>query len=344
MYRLSMPNPPAKALLAAAIVILACCGQAYGGILTFNSPNPAANVTTGATWLGVIGISGTQYLADFETGFTNGQNITGVPGLFPAGLVITDTDAGQAIIRSGAGVIHGSNPVGLFALTQNERPFLELDFSIVPVDYVAFQDINHAGTRGWVTVLGGAKYPISFETTAAWNDTAEFFGIFRNDMPRIIKVELGADRRGQVRSALPQVGRSRASSAESAPAGSGPAPPQDFSRTGHSDDSVRAVRRISSIRWTTAGFCAATLSFSPMSVRRLYSSRGLFRPSRTPFQSPRRTAWWKPRSWNSQYRYSWLPWVRPSSAGTIEMPSRPDGPGIAASSVHVGRKSQNAQT
>jgi len=193
MYRLSMPNRPATALLAAAVAILACRGQAYGGILTFNSPDVASNVATRATWLGAIGIAGTQYLVDFETGFVNGQNITGVPGLFPAGLVITDTDgAHAAIIRSGAGVIHMSNPVGVYALTQNEKPYLELDFSIVPVDYVAFQDIDHAGTTGWVTVLGGAKYPISFETTAASGDTAEFFGIYRNDMPQIVKVELDA--------------------------------------------------------------------------------------------------------------------------------------------------------
>jgi len=163
------------------------------GILTFNSIDPSGNAASRSSWLAAIGIATPQYLVDFESGFVDGQNISDVTGLFPAGLVIGDWGpAHQAVVRSGAGVINGSNPVGVFSVTQNEQPFLVLDFRLSPVDYVAFQDIDHAGATGLVVFLTwpqpGSSAPISFETTGGFGDTAEFFGIFRNDMPRIIGV------------------------------------------------------------------------------------------------------------------------------------------------------------
>lgn len=57
---------------------------------------------------------------------------------------------------------------------------------------MAFQDIDHTGTAGIVTFLGGATAPISFETTASGGNIAEFFGIFRNDRPPIVRVQLDA--------------------------------------------------------------------------------------------------------------------------------------------------------
>src|SRR5688572_19126795 len=150
-------------------------------LLAFNSTNPTENAAARASWLAAVGIGAPDHLVDFEAGFANGDNVHGMLGLFPLGLVISDTSpAGLAIIRSGAGSINGSNPVGVFALTQNEQPFLEFDFSTNPVDYFGFQDIDHTGTTGIVTFVGGATAFFSFESTGGGGNSAEFFGIFRN--------------------------------------------------------------------------------------------------------------------------------------------------------------------
>ncbi len=178
------------ALLAAA--------PASATLLTFNSPDAGGSAATRATWLAAIGIAAPDHLVDFESGFVDLQNVHGVPGLFPLNLVVIDTSGdNEAIIRSGAGSINMSNPVGNFALTQNEIAFLALDFSANPIDYLGFRDIDHTGTTGIVTFLGGATAMISFESTAASGDSAEFFGIFRNDMPPIIRVQLDSSGDGR---------------------------------------------------------------------------------------------------------------------------------------------------
>ena len=177
----------------ALIGILMSTRIAQAGIMTFNSNTPANNSATRSNWLTAAGIVAPENLVDFESGFADNQDISGVGGLFPANLIITDTSASNdAIIRSGAGIINGSNPVGRFSVTQNEAAFLELDFSANPVDYIGFQDIDHTGTTGIVTFVGGGTANISFETTSVSGDSAEFFGIFRNDMPRITLVQLDA--------------------------------------------------------------------------------------------------------------------------------------------------------
>jgi len=184
-------------LSTACLTVSIALTPLQAGILTFNSIDPSGNAASRSSWLAAIGIATPQYLVDFESGFVNGQNISGVTGLFPAGLVIWDmSSANQAVVRSGPGVIHESNPVGVFSVTQNEEPNLVLDFRLSPVDYVAFQDIDHGGTTGFVVFVTwpqpGSTAAFWFEGTGASGDTAEFFGIFRNDMPRIIAVALDA--------------------------------------------------------------------------------------------------------------------------------------------------------
>jgi len=181
-----------RVLIAAGLFLLVAV-PTQAAVSLFNSENPSQNAATRSAWLTAIGIASPEYVVDFESGFTNGQNISGVTGLFPAGLVITDTSPShQAIVRSGNGSFGGSNPVGTFALWHNESAYLALDFSATPVDYVAFQDIDQAGTNGIVTFVGGGTANFSFETTAVSGDSAEFYGIFRNDMPRIASVLLDA--------------------------------------------------------------------------------------------------------------------------------------------------------
>lgn len=175
-----------------AILIVFFSLQVEADVLTFNSLTPDYNSTTRANWLSAVGITTPQYLVDFESEFKPNDNISGITGLFPYNMVITDTStAHQAIIRSGSGVINSSNPVGTFSVTQNELAYLELYFPN-PVDYVAFQDIDQAGTDFIITLEDGATFTGKLETTGSSGDTAEFFGIYRNDKSRIVKIELDA--------------------------------------------------------------------------------------------------------------------------------------------------------
>ena len=170
--------------------------NSQAALSTFNSPSAAAAADTRDAWLNAIGITEPEFLIDFETGFTDGQNISG--DSLVAGLVITDTSpAGAAIVSDSASDFGSSSPVGTFALAHNERAYLEFDFSASPVDYFGFRDIDQSSTSGIVTFVGGATEGISFETTATSGFSAEFFGLYRNDMPKIILVQLDANGDGE---------------------------------------------------------------------------------------------------------------------------------------------------
>jgi hypothetical protein len=185
------------ATIAAGLLVGGAFSAANAAIVTQNSAGPSGNADARNAWLSSVGITAPQYLVDFESGYTNGQNVSG--SSFAGGLVIRDTSAaiGQAIIRSGAGTIGGSNPVGLFSLTHNEADWLELDFSAAPIDYFGALDIDQAGTNVRLTFVGGGTTSFRLETTGVGGDTAEFFGIFRNDQPRIIKIEFDASGDGR---------------------------------------------------------------------------------------------------------------------------------------------------
>lgn len=180
------------ALVGLGLIAALSAATARADFLTFNADTPAQNAATRASWLAAIGIGVPEFLVDFESGFTNNQNVSGVTGLFPGGLVIVDTSpSNAAVVRSGNGVINGSNTVGAFSLTHNEQPFLELDFSALPVDYLGFLDIDQAGIDGILTFEGGATAAFVVEIDGN-GDSAEFYGIFRNDRPRITRVQLDA--------------------------------------------------------------------------------------------------------------------------------------------------------
>jgi len=171
---------------------------AQADIISFNALDPGANAAARSAWLAAIGIFSPENLVDFESGFVNGQDVDDIGGLFPEGLVIRDNSAAnEAVVRSGAGVIAGSNPVGTFAVTHNELAFLILDFTLNPVDYFGFLDIDHTGTTGTVYFTDGGSAAIGFETTGASGNSAEFFGVFRNDRAKILRVELDASGDGR---------------------------------------------------------------------------------------------------------------------------------------------------
>jgi hypothetical protein len=180
-------------ILFLVLLLFVKAGWIRADILVFNSAGQSNNAAQLDAWLSAIGISEeeVEFLVDFETGFVAGQNVSGVAELFPGGLVISDTSSsGLALIQSSSGYFGGSNPVGQFAVAQNEKPYLELDFTTRPVDYVSFQDIDHTGTDVFVDFVDANSVSFHLETTAYSGDTAEFAGIFRNDMPRIMKIRL----------------------------------------------------------------------------------------------------------------------------------------------------------
>lgn len=173
---------------------------AHASIVIENAANYSTANASYLLWLADIGKAAdqVQYTVDFETGFTAGQNVSGVSGLFPGGLVITDTgSAHSAKVQSSSTYFGGSKPVGSFALAHNESAYLELDFRANPVDYVSFRDIDHTGTSVIVHFTDGTTANTSFETTTGSGDNAEFFGIYRNDMPRITRVQLNATGDGE---------------------------------------------------------------------------------------------------------------------------------------------------
>jgi len=57
---------------------------AHATILTFNSATSSSGDIAAARdgWLSAIGISAPTYLVDFESGFSDEQNISGSSGLF----------------------------------------------------------------------------------------------------------------------------------------------------------------------------------------------------------------------------------------------------------------------
>ena len=167
---------------------------AQAAMLTFEAATPANNASTYAAWFTATGATAVQHAADFESGFVANQNISGTAGLFGGGLVITDTSAaGQAIIRSGAGVINASNPIGTFALTHNEQAFLQFDFSAAPVSYFGAYSIDQAGTNVMIDFVDGSSASFSIATT----NSAEFFGFVSQGGPLVNRVRFDANGDGR---------------------------------------------------------------------------------------------------------------------------------------------------
>ncbi len=182
-------------------LIAAMCIAAHAGaaVLVHNSTMPAENDAAMAAWLAdmLMESEHIEFKVDFESGFTEGQNVSGLAGLFPGGLTILDSYADQAIVTGLSGNLGGSVPVGSFAVSHSERAFLELDFTARPVDYVSFFDIDTAGTLVTIHFDDLSTETFSLETTASGGASAEFCGIYRNDQLRIRRVTLDASGDGE---------------------------------------------------------------------------------------------------------------------------------------------------
>ena len=184
--------------LLAASATLCLATAAHGGGVTFNAATPGDNDAARADLLAAVGVTTPEFLVDFESGFTEGQNVHGETGLFPGGLVFNDTGAGtpEAIITGLPSNLGGSNPVGSFSVSHDEGRFLEVNFTAgKAASYVGFLGIDHTAGEVVVTYEGGATESFSIDATGAGGDSAEFFGIWQNDMPaiRIVSVDIGGD-------------------------------------------------------------------------------------------------------------------------------------------------------
>ena len=171
-------------------------------LVTYNSPTPDQNGAARQSFYNAVGIAAPQHRVDFES-LANGQNVSGVVGLFPGGLVLCDTGpSNQVTVRRGPGSISLSNPVGQAAVahTPGTAADLVLDFSASPVDYVAFNDIDTTSNNSFITFTFAGGETVNFrpDGTLTTGDSAEFLGFFVAGQPRIthVTLNLGGDEFG----------------------------------------------------------------------------------------------------------------------------------------------------
>ena len=83
-------NKRASYFVLVSILLAAIDSQGY--ILIQNSPNFDKADSYFNAWLKDVGITKDQieYKVDFETGFSEGQNVSGEPNVFPGGLIIRE--------------------------------------------------------------------------------------------------------------------------------------------------------------------------------------------------------------------------------------------------------------
>ncbi|MEO0380189.1 MAG: VPLPA-CTERM sorting domain-containing protein [Pseudomonadota bacterium] len=143
---------------------------ACASVLALSSASGAVAATTQYTSLNdfILGTAneGPQTVIDFETGFTDGQDLNGAT---VSGMTITAAPGEFARIEEGAGSIGGSNPIGNFALELGDNSGTSVTFSFAnAITYFGFFHID-AGTP--------AANGFSFASSAATGNSAEFGGL-----------------------------------------------------------------------------------------------------------------------------------------------------------------------
>ncbi|WP_136442935.1 PEP-CTERM sorting domain-containing protein [Pacificoceanicola onchidii] len=161
------------AILSAAFAALALPATAatYNEAATF-----ADNAAAEALWLGTAGIASPEYLLNFETGYTDGQTVSGAIGYGGLSIAGIGQGGGDPTIESGTGNIGGSNPIGSYALeladdgSYGGMTVLSLTFESA-LAYLSFYMID-ASTH---TVNYGAG-SVNTGATGSSGETAEFRG------------------------------------------------------------------------------------------------------------------------------------------------------------------------
>lgn len=167
----------------AAVFAVSCSTQA--AVSLFNATAPADNAAQRLAWLSASGIAAGTHFQDFES-IAVGTNIHGVP--LAGGLTITHSQ-GNAIVQSSPSFFGGSNPIDsrALALRNSSSLFTLLTFAS-PVDYFAAYDIDSPSGTVTLTFEDTTTSTVLLDTTSSGGDSAEFWGIYRNDMPRIAQI------------------------------------------------------------------------------------------------------------------------------------------------------------
>lgn len=178
-----------RATLPLLALALAAMSPAAG--LTFASSSFANNGATRTSFLNATGITTPEYLVDFES-FAVGDNLNG--DLLPGGLVYTTNSTSATnggVVQSDPNFFGTSNPIGTKALSILESATNVVTFT-TPVDYFGGILIDVNGSPITVTYVGGATQTFNVGQSGSTGNTGVFFGIFRNDQPQILSVNINA--------------------------------------------------------------------------------------------------------------------------------------------------------
>lgn len=178
--------------LISATCLIGISTSSFAGALFFNSTSFAGNAAERASWLSAIGIAGGANFVDFEA-ITVGTNVNGVD--LGGGLSLSHP-SGNALVQSSASFFGSSNPIDTRAVALQEiAGTITLNF-VTPVDYVGGFDIDMPGGTLRATFTDNTTAQITLDSTATSGDTAEFWGVWRNDAAAISKIEFIASSGG----------------------------------------------------------------------------------------------------------------------------------------------------
>lgn len=170
----------------------AVAGSSSGAVQFLNSTSFAGNAAMRTSWLTAAGITGGQYFIDFES-YSVGTNLNGVD--LGGGVTLSHPTA-SALVQSSPTFFGSSNPIDTKALALGENAgVITLNFA-TPVDYIGGYDIDQPGATLRATLTDNSTISFSWDSTGSSGNSAEFWGLWRNDAAAISKVEFVATNGG----------------------------------------------------------------------------------------------------------------------------------------------------
>lgn len=126
---------------------------------------------TRQSWLNDLGISSPDETINFESGFTDLQNILGTT--LSGGLTITSSTGGYAFVTDSSSDLGGSYPLGTFALAVDEGDSYAFDFSS-SISYFGFYMMDNGSTNLTTNYTDGS----SENTTINGSGSSGYNGTF----------------------------------------------------------------------------------------------------------------------------------------------------------------------
>lgn len=175
---------------AAAFALLSASFASAAGQY-FQSTAFANNGAVRTSWLTAAGVAAPDFVEDFES-FAVGTDINGDPlaggATFTAGS--TSATAG-GVVQSSPSFFGSSNPIGTRGLAMIESGSASNIVTFAsPVTYFAGYHADTGGGTLIVTYVGGATENYTLTGNGTDGNTAIFFGIYNNDRPGIVSVNL----------------------------------------------------------------------------------------------------------------------------------------------------------